>query len=54
MMTKFLKENIVYQLPIEILKDVKDKELRTILASPLMAAATAVEGKITDITKQLK
>jgi len=26
---------------------------RTILASPLMAAATAVEGKITDFTKQL-
>ena len=26
---------------------------RTILASPLMAAATAVEGKIVDITKQL-
>ncbi|GLB52282.1 3-isopropylmalate dehydratase large subunit [Neptunitalea chrysea] len=26
---------------------------RTILASPLMAAATAVNGKITDITKQL-
>jgi 3-isopropylmalate/(R)-2-methylmalate dehydratase large subunit len=26
---------------------------RTILASPLMAAATAIEGKITDITKQL-
>ena len=26
---------------------------RTILASPLMAAATAVEGKITDITKHL-
>src|SRR5690606_13154439 len=26
---------------------------RTILASPLMAAATAVEGKIIDITKQL-
>jgi len=27
---------------------------RTILASPLMAAATAVEGKIIDITKQLQ
>ena len=26
---------------------------RTILASPLMAAATAIEGKIIDITKQL-
>lgn len=26
---------------------------RTILASPLMAAATAIEGKITDFTKQL-
>ena len=26
---------------------------RTILASPLVAAATAVEGKITDITKHL-
>jgi 3-isopropylmalate dehydratase large subunit len=26
---------------------------RTILASPLVAAATAIEGKIIDITKQL-
>ena len=34
-----------------ILKEDKDKGSRTLLASPLVAAATAIEGKIIDITK---
>jgi len=43
----------VYPLQIEILKAAKVKGARTILASPLVAAATAIEGKIIDVTKHL-
>ena len=39
------------QHPIEILKDDKAPDARTILASPLTAVAAAIEGKIVDITQ---
>ena len=39
---------------IEILKEDKDKVQEPILASPLVAAATAVAGKIVDITKGIE
>ena len=39
---------------IEILKDRQGQGSRTILASPLVAAATAVAGKIVDVTEHIE
>jgi hypothetical protein len=47
-MIKFLQENMQLVLQIEILKEDKGPGSRTLLASPLVAAAAAITGKITD------
>jgi hypothetical protein len=53
MMIKSRKVSTVYLPQTEILKADKGLGARTILASPLVAAATAVEGKIIDVTQNV-
>jgi hypothetical protein len=48
MMIKFRKENLQFQHPTGTSKEGRGPDARTMLASPLTAAAVAVTGKIVD------
>ncbi len=49
MKIKFLQVNIVFLLATEILKEDREPDARTFLASPLTAAAAAITGEVGDI-----
>ena len=49
MKIKFLQENIVSLPATGILKEDREQVHRTLLASPLTAAAAAITGVVTDV-----